>query len=52
MKKKIKDITIEDAIMVCNKQIACFGCPLVNICAEMPVHIKEQKEELEKKIKL
>ena len=53
MKKKIKDLTITDTIVVCNKQNTCYDCPLVNVCASIPVYLQEQhKEDLEKEIDL
>ena len=50
MKKKIKDLTIEDTIMVCKKQYDCYSCPLQRICAELPIQFK--KEDLDKEINL
>lgn len=43
MKKKIKDLTIQDMIKIClhnkNKCISCYDCVLFNICSETPYYI-------------
>lgn len=53
MKKKIKDITIADTIKICTNQEDCYGCPLVHVCALLPVQLQVQhKEDLEKEIKI
>lgn len=48
MKKKIKDVTIEEQINICKKQYDCISCPLQRICAELPIQFK--KNDLEKEI--
>ena len=50
MKKKIKDITIEEIVKVCKKQYDCYSCPLEQICAIFPMQYK--KKDLEKEIKI
>lgn len=50
MKKKIKELTIEETINICKKQYDCISCPLQHICAELPVSYK--KNDLEKEIEL
>lgn len=53
MKKKIKDITIEDMINVCNSHAyeSCLNCPLFEICSRSPYEIKV-KENIYKEINL
>lgn len=48
MKKKIKELTIEEMINICKKQYDCYSCPLQRVCAELPIQYK--KEDLEKEI--
>ena len=48
MKKKIKDLTIEESIKICKRQYDCYSCPLQRVCAELPVQYKN--EDLEKEI--
>ena len=52
MKKKIKDLTIQEQIDICTKYSIhpCFDCPLCNsICGKIPYIIK-CKEDIEKEI--
>ena len=51
MKKKIKDITIEDMIKICASKEGCLDCPLYNICTYIPYYYKS-KEDIEKEIDL
>ena len=50
MRKKIKDLTIEETINTCKRQYDCYSCPLQRICAELPIQYKN--EDLEKEIEL
>lgn len=50
MKKKIKELTIEETINICKKQYDCISCPLQHVCAELPISYK--KNDLEKEIEL
>lgn len=53
MKKKLKDITISETIKICKNQEDCYGCPLVHVCAELPVQLQVyHKKDLEKEIEL
>lgn len=50
MKKKIKELTIEEIIHICKRQYDCYSCPLQHICAVLPIQYKN--EDLEKEIEL
>ena len=53
MKKKIKDLTIEDMINVCvsHSNETCLNCQLFEMCSKSPYEIKVN-EDLEKEIEL
>ena len=51
MKKKLKDITIEDFCKVCMTQEDCFHCPLEPYCQKCPYYI-QANNKLEKEIDL
>lgn len=54
MKKKLKDITIQDMIDVCTRyrNLPCYDCPLYRgICSEVPYIIKCD-QDLDKEIDL
>ena len=50
MKKRIKDLTIEEQINICKQQHECVCCPLINVCGKLPYYIENEKD-LEKDIK-
>ena len=53
MKRKIKELTIEETIIVCKRQNICYNCPLIHVCAEIPVYLHtNHKEDLEKEIEI
>lgn len=53
MKKKLKELTIEETINICKKQYECRSCPLVDICSIAPALLVHQcKKDLEKEIEL
>jgi len=33
MKKRVKDLTLEEASNYCSKRKSCRDCPLMNICS-------------------
>lgn len=49
MKKRIKDLTIEEQISICKQQHECVCCPLINVCGKLPYYIENEKD-LEKDI--
>lgn len=53
MKKKIKDLTIQDMINICesHKNESCTKCQLFRICAYTPYEIST-KEGLDKEVDL
>ena len=51
MKKKIKELTIEETINICDKQNDCYSCPLVKICDRFP-YLMKRMPEMEKEIDL
>ena len=53
MKKKIKDLTIEDMINICNshRYQSCLTCKLFDICMETPQYLVI-KEDINKEIDL
>lgn len=58
MKKAIKDLTEEDVKKLCNKNIGCINCPLLNLpllnnsngCYADVQILKQQAQLLERKV--
>ena len=47
MKKKLKDVTLEDLAKLCHKQHDCYSCPFEKYCQKPPQYlfVKGQEEE-------
>ena len=54
MKKKIKDLTVEECIKICKKQKACAGCPIEAAMCEdrLSWSLDKKIDEYEKEVEV